>query len=125
MLEALMARGGGRDLIAAGGGVSQAMMSATIQDLGGLEWVDFEELPIVFANHFLVQHQPNEFVLTLGQVTGPPVVGTPEQVREQARGASHVPIHALSRVGLTRHRVIELIELLQASLEDHDRLAGR
>jgi hypothetical protein len=99
-------------------------MTATIQELGALEWVDFEEQPIVFANHFLVQHQPNEFVLTLGQVTGPPVVGTPEQVREQARGASHVPIHALARVGLTRLRVLELINILQATLEDHDRIAG-
>jgi hypothetical protein len=64
-------------------------------------------------------------VLTLGQVTGPPVVGTPEQVREQARGASRVPIHALARVGLTRLRVLELINVLQATLEDHDRIAGR
>jgi hypothetical protein len=101
------------------------MMSATVQELGALEWVGFEELPIVFANHFLVQHQPNEFVLTVGQVTGPPVVGTPEQVREQARGATHVPIHALARVGLTRRRVVELIEILQVTLEDHDRTAGR
>jgi hypothetical protein len=100
-------------------------MSATVQELGPLEWVDFEELPIVFANHFLVQHQPNEFVLTLGQVTGPPVVGTPEQVREQARGAPRVPIHTLARVALTRQRAVELIEILQATLEDHDRLAGR
>jgi hypothetical protein len=100
-------------------------MTVTMQELGALEWVDFEEQPIVFANHFLVQHQPNEFVLTLGQVTGPPVVGTPEQVREQARGASHVPIHALARVGLTRLRVLELINILQATLEDHDRIAGR
>ena len=99
-------------------------MTATVQELGALEWVDFEEQPIVFANHFLVQHQPNEFVLTLGQVTGPPVVGTPEQVREQARGAGRVPIHALARVGLTRLRVLELINVLQATLEDHDRIAG-
>ena len=75
-------------------------MTATMQELGALEWVDFEEQPIVFANHFLVQHQPNEFVLTLGQVTGPPVVG------------------------LTRPRVLELINVLQATLEDHDRIAG-
>ena len=100
-------------------------MSATYQEIGALEWVDFEQLPIVFANHFLVQHQPNEFVLTVGQVTGPPVVGTPEQVREQARGASRVPIHSLARVGLTRERLVELMNILQATLEDHDRLAGR
>jgi hypothetical protein len=99
-------------------------MSTPLQELGAsLDWIDFEEEPIVFANHFLVQHQPDEFVVTLGQVTGPPVVGTPEQIREQTRIASHVPIHTLARVGLTRHRLVELIAMLQATLEDHDRLS--
>jgi hypothetical protein len=97
-------------------------MSAFVQELGtSLEWIDFDEVPIAFANHFLVQHQPDEFVLTVGQVTGPPLVGTPEQIREQARNASHVPIHAIARVGLTRQRLVELIGLLQAELEEHDR----
>lgn len=99
------------------------VMSTSVQELGAsLQWIDFEEQPIVFANHFLVQHQPGEFVLTVGQVTGPPVVGTPEQIREQARAASAVPIHTMARVGLTRHRLVELIGILQATLEDHDRL---
>jgi hypothetical protein len=86
-----------------------------------LQWMDFHETPILFANHFLVQHQPDEFVLTLGQVTGPPVIGTPEEIREQARGLHHVPIATIARVGLTRQRVTELIALLQSSLEEHDR----
>jgi hypothetical protein len=98
-------------------------MSTSVEELGALEWIDFEEQPIVFANHFLAQHQPDEFVLTLGQVTGPPVVGTPEQIRAEARTASHVPIHTLARVGLTRHRLVELIAILQSTLEDHDRLS--
>ena len=43
-------------------------MAATTQ-LGAefsvpLRWIDFDETPIVFTNHFLAQHQPNEFVLT-------------------------------------------------------------
>jgi hypothetical protein len=100
-------------------------MSATVLEHGVLEWIDFEEQPIVFANHFLAQYQPDEFVLTMGQVTGPPAVGTPEQIRELARGADHVPIHTLARIGLTRHRLTELIDILQATLEDHDRLVGR
>jgi hypothetical protein len=86
-----------------------------------LTWVEFDEVPILFANHFLVQHQPYEFVLTLGQVSGPPLVGTPEQVREQVGRLTHVPITTLARVGLTRQRLVELIALLQTELEDHDR----
>ena len=68
-----------------------------------LQWIDFEETPILFTNHFLAQHQSNEFVLTFGQVTGPPVVGTPDQIRD-ASGLGHVPI--------------------QATLREHDRIHG-
>ncbi|MCW3003893.1 MAG: hypothetical protein JWQ20_3191 [Conexibacter sp.] len=89
-----------------------------------VKWVDFDDEPIVFTNAFLVQHQPQEFVLSFGQVTGPPVIGTPDQVREAA-AASPVPILPVARLGLTRHRVTELIALLQATLDDHDRGDGR
>jgi hypothetical protein len=86
-----------------------------------LAWVEFDEVPILFANHFLVQHQPEEFVVTLGQVTGPPLVGTPEQVNEQIGQLTRVPINTLARVAVSRHRVTELISLLQAAVEEHDR----
>jgi hypothetical protein len=89
-----------------------------------LQWQEFEDTPIFFSNHFLIQHQPNEFVLTLGQVTGPPVLGTPEQIRAQATTLGHVPIHTLARAGLTRDRMVELIGVLQAALEEHDRMLG-
>jgi hypothetical protein len=86
-----------------------------------LAWTEFDSVPILFANHFLVQHQPDEFVLTLGQVTAPPLVGTPEEVSGQAGRLTHVPVETLARVGLTRHRLTELIALLQAELDEHDR----
>jgi len=36
-------------------------MSSSVQEVGArLEWIDFDAAPIVFANHFLVQHQPDE-----------------------------------------------------------------
>ncbi|MEA2332004.1 MAG: hypothetical protein QOH58_2142 [Thermoleophilaceae bacterium] len=90
-----------------------------------LTWVEFDEVPILFANHFLVQQQPDEFVVTLGQVTGPPLIGTPEQINQQLGQLTEVPINTLARVGLTRHRVSELISILQAAVEDHDRTLGR
>lgn len=103
-------------------------MATSTQPLTGLgaplEWLDFDATPILFANHFLVQHQPNEFVLTLGQVTGPPVVGTPDQVREQTQRIGRVPIRTLARTGLTRHRMVELIALLREAVGEHDRIAG-
>ena len=88
-----------------------------------LQWIEFERRRSL-SNQFLAQHQPNEFVLTFGQVTGPTVVGTPEQIREQARGLSRVPIQTLSRTGLTRDRLVGLIGILQPALEEHDRSHG-
>ena len=82
-----------------------------------LTWVEFDDVPILFGNHFLVQHQPDEFVVTVAQVTAPPVV-TPG---EQPNGQSPVPIQTLARIGMTRNRIAELIALLQASVEEHDR----
>jgi hypothetical protein len=89
-----------------------------------LEWIDFDETPILFANHFLVQHQLEEFVVSMGQVVGPPTVGPPQDLTVPAapiHDAHHVPINTLSRVGLTRHRMTELIELLQNAVDEHDR----
>ena len=100
-------------------------MSASTQDISvPLEWMDFDETPILFANHFLVQHQLEEFVISLGQVVGPPTVAPPEDLTAPAapiHDARHVPINTLARFGLSRHRMTELVELLQNAIEEHDR----
>jgi hypothetical protein len=96
-----------------------------IEDFGlPLVWIDFDDTPILFANHFLVQAHPDELVITVGQVTGPALVGTPEQQRQQLEAHDHVPIVTLARVGLTRRRAGELIALLQERVEEHDRRLG-
>jgi hypothetical protein len=100
-------------------------MTASTQADRPLQWIDFDKAAILFANHFLVQHQLNEFVLTLGQVTGPPpVVGAPDEVAGRARDLGPSQIHTIGRVGLSRHRLVELIELLQVTLQEHDRTFG-
>jgi hypothetical protein len=100
-------------------------MSTSVQDISiPLEWIDFDETPILFANHFLVQHQLEEFVVSLGQVVGPPVVGPPDELSVPAAPVhepKHVPINTIARFGLSRHRMTELIELLQNAVEEHDR----
>jgi hypothetical protein len=87
-----------------------------------LTWVDFDETPIMFGNRFLVQHQPDEFVVSIGQVTSPPFTGTADEIRRQARDLTQVEIATVARIGLTRHRLVELIAMMQATLEEHDRL---
>jgi hypothetical protein len=100
-------------------------MSTSLQDISiPLEWIDFDETPILFGNHFLVQHQLEEFVVSLGQVVGPPTVGPPEDLTAPARpihDPKHVPINTLARFGMSRHRMTELIALLQNAVEEHDR----
>lgn len=49
-----------------------------------LAWVGFDETPIIFANQFLIQSSRiRGFVIGVGQATPPPLIGTPEQMREQ------------------------------------------
>ena len=83
---------------------------------------DFDDSPILLANHFLIQHQPDEFVLSMSQVTTPPLIGAPDQMRAQARSHGDVPVHTIARVALNRRRIVELIALLQERLEEHDGL---
>jgi hypothetical protein len=99
-------------------------MTASSQSGARLRWIDFDKVPILFANHFAIQYQPDEFVLTLGQVTGQPIVGTPDEIAEQARALGGAEIHTIGRIGLARHRLVELIDILQATLRDHDRIVG-
>jgi hypothetical protein len=87
-------------------------------------WVEFDDVPILFGNHFLVQSQPHEFVLSVGQTSEPALGGTPEQVSLRPGGQEEITIGTLVRVGLTRHRMVELITVLQAAVDDHDRLVG-
>jgi hypothetical protein len=87
-----------------------------------LTWTDFDDTPIMFANHVVVQHQPDEFVLSLSQVVGPPLTGNADDRRAQASQVDHLNLHTLARVAMNRRRVVELIAVLQAELQDHDRL---
>jgi hypothetical protein len=73
------------------------------------EWSEIDETPILFANEFLIQHQPDEFFVTIGQ----------------ASGLAPTPVYTIARVALTRHRLTELISLLEHRLAEHDREAAR
>ena len=87
-----------------------------------LHWIAFDQTPIMFANQFMVQYEPDEFIVTMGQATGPPVAGTPEQMRNRVVESTEVPILTLARLGLTRVRANELIGMLQEAIKEHDRL---
>ncbi|SRR5712692_1221497 len=88
-----------------------------------LVWVGSEEVPILFANAFIAQFvQPDqvEFVLTVGQLVPPALLGSQEQIEAQAKAVSFVPVKTVARIGFTRQRVAELAQVLQTVLDNHD-----
>lgn len=90
-----------------------------------LLFVGMEEVPILYANHFLVQHQQGgEFIITVGQVQGPPLLGTREERIEQAKRLAYVPIRVVARLALTRERMAELIGALEENVKGFDTRAG-
>lgn len=83
-------------------------------------YIGAEDEPILFANQFVIQHEKNEFVLTVGQLQPPILLGSPEERKEQAKKLTYVPIKVVARFGLTRQRLAELIEALQINLQKYD-----
>ncbi len=91
-----------------------------------LSWIGYDDAPILYANQLLVQFQPEGgFVLALGQATAPPLIGTPEQIAAQAAEIEFVPVRTLARFGMTRAKLQEVIAVLQANLENFDRLQAQ
>src|SRR5207249_9163215 len=83
-----------------------------------LSWVGTEEIPIVFISHFLGQvDDKGDAILSFGQTTPPPLIGTPEEVRAQAERIAYVPVRPVARFTLSRPRLLELAEVVQKTLE--------
>ena len=91
-----------------------------------LSWVGYDDVPIIYANQFLIQFQPEEgFVMAVGQATAPALIGTPEQIAAQAQQIEFVPVRTLARVAMTRPKLAELIAALEANLSTFDRLKAQ
>lgn len=84
-------------------------------------FVGADDVTIEFANQFVIQHQEEEFILTLGQMAPPLLLGSDEEKLEQAKNLSFVPIKVIGRFGFTRDRLEALIEVLQTNLARFDK----
>ena len=87
-------------------------------------WVGLDETQVSFANAFVCQFQPGEFVISIGQVVPPMLLGPPEAHREQLEAVDFVPITPIARIAVTRDRLVELINALQENLRNHDVATG-
>ncbi len=82
--------------------------------------LDLESTPVEFGNHFIVQNNGDEFILTIGQIVAPPFLGTEEERQEQLQQLDYVPVRIAGRYAMTRTRVAELIQVLTANLAKYD-----
>src|SRR5215208_4133955 len=87
-----------------------------------VRWVGTEETPARFANQVLGQIGPQgEIVLTFGQLIPPAIVGTPDQIAEQAKQIEQVSTQTVARLVITRTGLDELIELLKQTADNSER----
>lgn len=94
-----------------------------------LEWSGVDAAPVLTANQLLVQADatgavPENFLLTIGMASPPPVTGTPEEQREQLRDYQTVPVRPIARISVTPGRLREWVTLLQATVARLDEMGG-
>ena len=83
-----------------------------------ISWVGYDEVPIAYANQFLLQAQPEEcFIMGIGQSTPPALIGSAEEIAEQAAQVEFVSVRTLAKVALTEAKMKELIAVLQVSVD--------
>lgn len=83
-------------------------------------WVGVEDAPVHMANQMLSQFEEDQFYVTFGQLTPPVLLGSPEQMRDQAKRLGYVPVKVISRLSLTPRRMREFIEVLQRNLASYE-----
>lgn len=82
-----------------------------------ISWVGHDEVPISYANQFLVQNQAEgSFLLSVGHLSPPALVGNPEQIAAQLEDIEFVPVRPLLRAALTESTMRDLVAVLEASL---------
>lgn len=85
-----------------------------------LSWVGIDDLTILFANQFVIQFDEDGFLLTVGQVAPPPLLGTVEERKEQATQLAFVPVRPLARFSMSEERLRALIAILQENLSNYE-----
>ena len=77
--------------------------------------VGAEDIPIIFSNLAIVQHEDREFILTFAQYTPPFAFGPPDKAQEQIQRMPYLPVKAVARIGMTPERLEQLIGILSGN----------
>ena len=104
------------------------------EDVGGTEftavavpvaWVAVDELPVLAANQFITQADPDHIYLSAGMAMPPVVLAETVEERQAAiQQITFVPVRPIARLALTRKRAEELITVLQRGIENYDQQQG-
>jgi hypothetical protein len=84
-------------------------------------WENLDGVPVLLANQFIIQHFQDEFILTVGQMVPPTLLGDEQARAAQLQRIEQMTVRPLTRIAFTRARLTELIETLAAHSEKYDR----
>jgi hypothetical protein len=87
-----------------------------------LVWENLDNLPVLLANQFIVQHFQDEFIITVGQTVPPALLGDEQARTAQLQQVEQVTARPIARIAFTRTRLIELVQALEAQREIYDRI---
>jgi hypothetical protein len=85
-------------------------------------WENLDSVPVFLANQFVVQHFQDEFILTIGQLVPPALLGDEQARTTQLQEIEQVTARPIARIAFTRARLIELVQALEAHREKYDRI---
>jgi hypothetical protein len=86
-------------------------------------WVGVEDLPILFTNQTIGVVQRGEVFLTFGALVPPAIIGeTVEERKAQAESIQFVQINPVARMAMTPDHLRRLIQVLQDTLSNYERL---
>jgi hypothetical protein len=79
-----------------------------------VRWSGAENVPVTFANAFLCQRTPHEFLIAFAQLVPPALESmAPEEVEK----LTEIPARVVFQVGLSPQRMLELIDVLQRNYD--------
>jgi len=84
-----------------------------------IEWQIPDDFLARYATNILVQSGENEYFVSFFETKPPFLLGTPEQISEQANSLKAVKAHCVAQVIIPEEKMPGFIEALQNSMKKH------
>ena len=80
------------------------------------------DMPGLYATNIVVQHTPNEFVISFWEVKAPPVLGTTEEEKKATfERVKQVPAHCIARLVVSPGRMKGFAGAMQENWDSYQR----